>query len=249
MNLAAVLERPKPMWQRRIVPTDDPRDPQPRLPLRTELFLIAHNDKTGKRHLSRRVLTRGLAGTVLLQFALTGQIQIGKRPKVREAGYTEDTGRISLIDTTLYGDPIDDAAMKQLRTTGGPLRVRDFIRAFATPDLYDRIKGDMIATGVLKREIHYKWGFIRTERYVPTKDAYPIQARSKIRDLFNPRHPNDPGLQLPNLQTIALAGVTAALGLARHLYHPQPGLLHKQLMNLIHRLHDNTIRNVTNTIH
>ncbi|HEX2417019.1 MAG TPA: GPP34 family phosphoprotein [Micromonosporaceae bacterium] len=248
MKLAAVLEQPRPMWQRRTVPSDDPRDPQVRLPLRTELFLIAHHDETGKQHLSRHALNHGLAGTILLELSLTRRIQIGKQFQVRGNGYIQDSGRITIIDPTLYGEPITDAAMTLLRRTGGALRVSDFIAAFATPDLYDRIQGDMLATGILKRETHRRFGLFRREKYLPTKKAHPVRARTKIRDLPEPRHPDDPHLELPDLQTIALAGVVAALGLARHMYHPEPATLHKKLMDLIHRLHDNTVRDVAAAI-
>jgi hypothetical protein len=236
------------MWQRRIVPNNDPRDPQVRLPLRTELFLIAHSDETGKRHLSLWSLCLGLAAAVLLELWLTGRIQIGKEYRIRDASYDHAAGRISIVDPTLYGDPLTDQAMTLLRRTGGRLQVTDFIRKFATPDLYDRVQGDMLATGVLKRVINRRFGLFRRETYQPVEKAYPIQARSKVRALPKPRHPNDPDLELPDMQTVALSGLVAALGLARHMYHPEPAILHSQLMDLIDRLYDNTIRDVVAAI-
>jgi len=241
MNLA-VLKRRRPMRQRRIVP--NPRDPEIRLPLRTELFLIAHSDETGRNHLSRKALNLGLAGAVLMELSLTERIQIGKQYRIRDGGYVKDTGRITIIDPEFYGDPLTDQAMKLIRTTGGRFHASEFIDQFATPDLYDRVQGDMLATGVLKREIHRRFGLFRREVYSPVDGRHPIQIRSKVRDLANPRHPDDPGFELPNIQTVALAGLVAALGLARHLYHSDPAILHMKLMDLIHRLYDNTIRDV-----
>jgi hypothetical protein len=233
------------MRQRRIVPSNDP---QMRLPLRAELFLIAHSDETGKKYLSRRALNLGLAGTILLELSLTGRMQIGKQYQIRNGRYVHDTGRITIVDPELYGDPLTDQAMTLLRHTGGQLQATDFIRQFATPDLYDRVQGDMLATNVLKREVHRRLGLFRREVYRPTDKRYPIQVRSKIRDLAVPPRPDDPHLQLPDMQTVALSGLVAALGLARHMYHPEPAQLHGTLMDLIHRLYDNTIRDVVAAI-
>jgi hypothetical protein len=245
MNLA-VLERRKPMRQRRVVP--NPRDPEVRLPLRTELFLIAHSDTTGRNHLGRRILNLGLAGAILLELWLTGRIQIGKDFQIHLNTYRPDPGRISIVDPEFYGDPLTDQAMKLIRTTGGRFYASEFIRQFATPDLYDRIQGDMLATGTLKREVRRRFGLFRREVYTPVDGPYPIQIRSKVRDLASPRHPDDPGSELPDMQTVALSGLVAALGLARHMYHSEPAQLHGTLMDLVQRLYDNTIRDVVAAI-
>jgi hypothetical protein len=245
MNLA-VLERRRPMRQQRIVP--NPNDPHTRLPLRAELFLIAHSDQTGKNHLGRRALNLGLAGAILLELWLTGRIQIGKQFLIRNGRYTHDTGRITITDPELYGDPITDQAMTLLRQTGGQLRATDFIRQFATHDLYDRVQGDMLATGVLKRQVRRRFGIFRREIYRSVHKRYPIQVRSKVRDLAVPPRPDDPDFQLPDMQTVALSGLVAALGLARHMHHSEPAELHRTLMDHIHRTHDNTIRDVATAI-
>jgi hypothetical protein len=138
--------------------------------------------------------------------------------------------------------------MTLLRHTGGQLQAADFIRQFATADLYDRVQGDMLATNMLKRETRRRFGIFRREVYRPVERKYPIQVRSKVRDLPQPRHPDDPGFVLPDTQTVALAGLVAALGLARHMYHSEPAQLHTKLMDLIHRTYDNTVRDVAAAI-
>jgi hypothetical protein len=120
MNLA-VLERRRPMRQRRIGP--NPNDPRMRLPLRAELFLIAHSDETGRNHLSRQALNLGLAGAVLLELWLTGRIQIGKQYHIRNGRYVHDTGRITIVDPGLLRRPAhrrrhDTAAPHRRAATG-----------------------------------------------------------------------------------------------------------------------------------
>jgi len=46
------------------------------------------------------------------------------------------------------------------------------------------------------------------------------------------------------MQTVALSGLVAALGLARYMYHSAPAELHRTLMDHIYRTHDNIIRDV-----
>ena len=55
MSTSAFLERVVPAY-RRIFPSSDPRQPDVRLPLRTELFLAAHNDETGRAHIGLQAL-------------------------------------------------------------------------------------------------------------------------------------------------------------------------------------------------
>ncbi|HEX2419685.1 MAG TPA: GPP34 family phosphoprotein [Micromonosporaceae bacterium] len=192
--------------------------------------------------MDRRILNLGLAGAILLELWLTGRIQIGKDFQIHLNTYRPDPGRISIVDPEFYGDPLTDRAMKLIRTTGGRFYAAEFIRQFATPDLYDRVQGDMLATGVLKREVR------RRPRGHLGRRPYPIQIRSKVRDLANPRHPDDSGFELPDMQTVALSGLVAALGLARHTYHSEAAQLHGTLMDLVHRLYDNTIRDVVAAI-
>ncbi|HEX6074617.1 MAG TPA: GPP34 family phosphoprotein [Micromonosporaceae bacterium] len=243
MNISALLERPVTKY-RRIFPSTDPRDPQVRLPLRTELFLIAHDDQTGRAHIDQHSLSLGLAGAVLLELWLTMRILIGRAYLVRDGVYTPDPGRITITDPTPYGDPLTDAAMNLLKRTGGQTYVSDFIREFATLDLYDRVRGDMLAIGVLHRVTRHRLNLFRRETYLPVTTAYSVQVRTWLRNLATPRDHTQPLTDLPDMQTVALAGLVTALGLTRHLYHADPGALHRRLMDIITRLYDNTIRDV-----
>jgi hypothetical protein len=239
----ALLEHPQPTY-RRIFPSTDPRGPEVRLPLRTELFFVAHDDETGRAHVGQRALCLGLAGAVLLELWLTRRVLIGYAYQVRENAYVPDPGRITILDRNLYGDPLTDAAMTLLKRTGGATYASDFIRQFATPDLYDRVRGDMLATGVLHRDPRRWLRIFRRDVYLPVKRAYPVKVRTWLRDFASSRRPGDPDLYGLEVQTAALAGLVTALGLTRHLFHADPARLHGDLMDIITGLYDSTIRDV-----
>jgi hypothetical protein len=245
MSSLAFLERPAPTRRRRVFPSTDPLDPEVRLTLRTELFLIAHDDGTGREHLDRRSLCLGLAGAILLELWRERRILIGKRYLIRDGRYTHDPGRITITDPERYGDPLTDAAINLLKRTGGPTYVTDFIRQFATLDLYDRVRGDMLAAGVLHRTTYRRfWIFGKRDRYLAVKPDWAVRARTKVRNLPNPRNRTDPIPDFPDMQTVALAALVAALGLTRNLFHPEPAQLHGTLMDMIARMYDSTTRDV-----
>jgi hypothetical protein len=244
MGSLAFLERSAVTRRRRVFPSNDPLDPEARLTLRAELFLIAHDDTTGREHLDRRFLCLGLAGAILHELALEQRILIGKSYVIRSGRYTHDPGRITITDPERYGDPLTDAAINLLKRTGGPTYVTDFIREFATLDLYDRVRGDLLALGVLYRTTYRRFGLFRRERYLAVKQDWAVRARTQVRNLLRPRRRTDPIPDFPELQTVALAGLIAGLGLARNLDHSEPAQLHRSLMDMISRLYDNTVRDV-----
>jgi hypothetical protein len=231
MSLSTLPDRAETK-SRRVLHSIDPRDADFRLPLRAELFLLAHDDATGREHLDRRALCLGLAGAILLELWLEQRILIGRRYLVRDGRYTRDPGRITILDHERYGDPLTDAAITLLRRTGGPLYVTDFIRQFATPDLYDRVRGDMLAAGVLRRVPYRRFRFFwERDRYLAIRPEWVVRARAKVRNL--PRNGNEP-------QTVALGSLVAALGLTRNLFHAEPVRLHGKVMDLIRRFYDST---------
>jgi hypothetical protein len=248
MRNLAFLEPRVVTRHRRTFPSPDPRDPEVRLTLRTELFLIAHDHQTGRAHIDRRSLCLGLALAILLELWLDGRIMIGKSYDVREAVYHPDPGRITVTDPTSYGDPLTDAAITLLNRTGGRIYVTDFIRRFASLDLYDRVRGDMLAIGVLHCTSHRRFGLFRKDRYLAIKEAWAVQARSRLRDLPKPRNRHDHIPDFPDMQTVALAGLVTALGLTRNLHHPEPAELHGQLMNITTRTYDSSIRDTAAAI-
>ncbi len=152
----------------------------------------------------------------------------------------------------LYGDPLTDAAKTLLCRPGGPTYVTDFMRQFATLDLYDRVKGDMLVTGILRRvsRRRFRWltrfAWFSNDRYLPSTPTYAVRAKARLRSLAKARNGTDHAAA--NVDALALAGLVTALGLARYLHLGQPAALHARLANSLHQSYDSTIRDVTNAI-
>jgi hypothetical protein len=248
----SVLSEPPVTTTPGTFPGTDSNDPHVGVPLRTELFLLAHDDDTGRPHLDQRALCLGLAGAVLLDLWRTGRVLISKAYQARDGFYTADPGRITITDPTLYGDPITDAAMVLLRRADGPKYVTDFIRRFATPGLYDRVFGDLLATGILRRIRHHRFRWFARftkDRYRPDQPTYAVRARARLRSLAKARNGTDrPAANTPDVDALSLAGLVTALGLARYLHLGEPAALHARLANSLHQSYDSTIRDVTNAI-
>ncbi|HEX6074592.1 MAG TPA: GPP34 family phosphoprotein [Micromonosporaceae bacterium] len=213
-----------------------------RLPLHIKLFLIAHNDTTGQAHLAHTALCRGLAGAILLELWLTGRIQIGWRYDARNGVATLEPGLIRVLDPNLIGDPLTDAALAHIWRTGGALHVRQFVKEFATPDLHDRVRADMVATGVLHRVTRRRLLFSRREAHIPVHPRLSLRARSSVRDIAdNPGHTYAEDQQ-SNHQAQALAGLVLALGLTRHVIPASPAEFQRKLIDLLAGQRDPAIR-------
>jgi hypothetical protein len=215
-------------------------DEYQRLPLRAELFLIAHDDDTGRRHIDKRRLGLGLAAAVLLELWLARRIRIGWRPDARYAAWHPNPGQITILDASPTGDPIIDAALRLLWNLGGTPRISDFVRQFAATNLYDRVRGQMIATGILRRATRRRFRFFRAETYLSSHPRFPVRARTGVRNLT--------GQAQPRQHDIALAGLVTGLGLTRYLYPPDmsPAELQRRLAEILRSQH--SVREVAGSV-
>jgi len=189
------------------------RDEPLELPLRAELFLIGHHDHTGQLHINQRLLQRGLAATVLYDLQLDDKIQIGWRPDARHATWQPEPGHITVLDPNPTGDPITDDALTKLWRREIPNTIHDFIHQYATPDLYERTRADLIATGLLHRTSHTRFGLFRRDVHQPVDEAHPYQIRGTIRRAAATYRPDN-----PDYRALAQVGLITALGLTPHLY-------------------------------
>src|SRR5512142_2910458 len=194
-------------------------EPMARLPLRAELFLLAHDDDTGQPHLHPAQLTIGLAGAMLLELWLAKRIAIGfvydpmTRRWIRQAGW------LTVADESPMPDPLTNAALADAahsrRTGAGQDQVRLWLRRFTVTDLYDRVRANMIAAGVLERATRRRFGLVKTDTYLAVHDAWAIRARAMVRDaVFAATHPGPHGYRRPDSQCAALCGLLGVLGLA-----------------------------------
>ncbi|MFG1953954.1 GPP34 family phosphoprotein [Micromonospora sp. NPDC048830] len=178
----------------------------PLLPLRDELFLIGHDDDTGRPHLHPQALAFGLAGAVLIDLYLAGRVTLDPAHSALPA----PEQRLRLRADRPVGDLIADAAITSLRhPTGAPLRA--WLRGFTT-DLYERTRAGLVSAGILRhatrRRLH---GLLTTDIYLPTHTRWPVVPRARLRALATGHEP-------PTDHTAALAGLVATLGLTAYLY-------------------------------
>jgi len=220
------------------------RDETTELPLRAELFLLAHDDETGHLRTNRRTLQRALAGAVLIELWLAGRIAIGWRYNARHGVWDPDPGYITINSTETTGDPINDTALTTLTRTGIPT-IPDFVKRFATTDLYERVRGDLIATGTIRRTTRRRFGIRFRETHRAADPALPFRVRAAIRDAITLYEPEQ-----PDYRTIARAGLVAAADLTTHLYPTgTPAHRHrKRLHAVIHSRPDTTISDIADAI-
>jgi len=205
------------------------------LPLRTELFLIAHDHDSGRLHVSRRRLELVLAGGVLCDLWLADRIQIGWRFDARTNQWESDPGRIVVLREDSVGDPLADSVLATLCRTATP-RVHSVVRELAATGLYERVAGDMIAAGILRRVRRGWFGVFRRDGYQPVSEAFAVRVRNRLRDLVagNPRLGEWQAGERYESHNTALAALVVVLGLMRHLYTGlEPSRLRKVLTDLV----------------
>src|SRR5690349_21450491 len=97
--------------------TVHPTGPQPtvRLPLRAELYLLAHDVDTGRPYVNEQSLAVGLAGAILLELWLAGRIAIGFSYDLIRSQWRQDPGRLTIVHADSLGDPLTDAALATIR--------------------------------------------------------------------------------------------------------------------------------------
>ncbi|HEX6074913.1 MAG TPA: GPP34 family phosphoprotein [Micromonosporaceae bacterium] len=229
---------------RRIVATGD-RDQAPELPLRAKLFLITHHDKTGQRHIDQRGLELGLAGAVLLDLELANKVQIGWRCDARHGTWQQDPGRITVLNADPTGDPIADAALVALWRRDIPNTVKDFVNQFATTDLYERIRADLVAAGLLRRTTRRRFRLFRHDIYQAVDPRLPYRVRAAIRNAAAQFRPDD-----PDYHTLAQAGLITALGLTPYLFPPDmpTSRLQQRFHHIANSRPDPTVRDVATAI-
>ncbi len=160
--------------------------------LADELFLVGHDQYSGKPQISDSVLDTGLAGAVLGELVLAGRILIG------------DETNITVSDQRPYGERVSDAAMAEVlkQREVHPVRawveyLRDHARTMVAPRL--------LQTGLIER-VQSRSLLKQVVRF-PARD--PLLAASptaRLRYMLD--HPSN-----LDEQTAALGGFVAATGL------------------------------------
>jgi hypothetical protein len=212
-------------------------DQPERMPLRTDLYLIAHDPDTGQPHLDVHTIATGLARAVLLELWHARRIHLGPRHGTPQHG---TPGQVTLLDLTPTGDAINDAALTLLWRMGGTVDTHRFIEEFAATDLYEQVRDHLTTTGILHTVTRRRFWIFRTQTCLPADATHTVRARMRIRDVAR--------LYKPHPQDIALAALVTALGLARHLHLPDRSVagVFLRLAEIIGPQHP--INNITNAI-
>ncbi len=221
------------------------------LPLRTELFLITHDHDSGRPHASRRRLEPALAGAVLLDLWMAGRIQIGWRYDVRTASWDPAPGRITVLSDKPVGDPLADSVLATLCRTPTP-ELRPIIRGLVATGLYERVAGDMVAAGLLRRRNVRRWfGLSRRGAYQPVAESYAVRIRGRLRDLVTgTRRPGEwqAGEQHERHST-ALSALVLVLELMPYLYTGlEPSRLRRALIDCVNKWPGESIRDVVGAL-
>jgi hypothetical protein len=159
------------------------------LPLRDELYLLAHDYDTGSPKVHTASLGAGLAGAALIDLLLHQRVSLLDE-------------RIQVRDIATRNDSIADAAMAAIRT--GPVLpyVGPWLRQFGEADLYERIRANLLAVGILRRQPRR----MRADVYPPVDTVWSVRVQGYIRSVLY-------GYDQPDAQCAALCGLTDALGL------------------------------------
>lgn len=123
----------------------------------------------------------------------------------------------------------------------------DFITRLADTGLYHRVQGDLTAAGIIHRIAHKRFWLFRMLTHTPTRRAYPVRARSRIRRMIDQYRT---GVNEAGPRALSLTGLVTALKLTRHLYEDDTLIrpIHDWLHNLITHQPDTTFRDTTTTI-
>jgi hypothetical protein len=162
------------------------------LPLADELFLVGHDQYSGKSQISDSVLDTGLAGAVLGELALTGRVHV------------DDDTNVLVRDQRPYGERVSDAALAEIlkQREAHPVRawveyLRDHARTMVAPRL--------VHSGLVER-VQSRSMLKQVVRYPATDPLKAASAEARLRYMLD--HPGN-----LDVQTATLAGLVVATGL------------------------------------
>jgi hypothetical protein len=161
--------------------------------LADELFLVGHNEYSGKEGVNADVLDTGLAGAVLGEAILQRRVVV-------------TNGRVTVDDPRPWGDPVTDAVIREVVRRGDSYVPRAWIEHLRS-DVRDVVGRRLVAAGMVQRE-ESKVGLTRRS-LVRYRAIDPLQA---TRPLVRVSH----FLQRPehiDAQTATLAGIIRSTGL------------------------------------
>ncbi|GGL20899.1 GOLPH3/VPS74 family protein [Mangrovihabitans endophyticus] len=225
------------------------------LPLHAQLYLIGHDDDTGRAHLREPCLAAGLAGALLLELVFARHVVIGWVWDGFHQRWQPRPGCLGILQPAPAGSPLLDAALATTHRVihadpdGGHLRT--WVQSFAAADCYPRVRAAMITAGLVRTVRRRRYaGLITTDTHQIVDTAYTTRARTYVRDAVaclepGPYQPPTP----PTDTTVALCGLITALGLTEYLYRNQTNRdLDRWLRLVVNRHHHPAITTMIHTV-
>ncbi len=218
-------------------PSTPHHDEPERMPLRTDLFLISHDQNTGQPYLPKHSIAVGLAGAVLLELWYAGRVRLGWHGNPDQCTWERNHTQVTLMDASATGDHINDSALLLLWRMGGTVNTQQFIHQFATTNLYEQVRDHLTHNRILHISTRRRYWFFTKEIRRPRNAAYPVKARARIRNVAT--------LHRPHHKDTALASLITALNLTPyfHFINHSTGGIQIQLAEHIgpqHPIHDIT---------
>jgi Golgi phosphoprotein 3 (GPP34) len=194
--------------------------------LRTDLFLLAHDD-AGRLVGSEASVGAGLAGATLIELLLAGRVAVAD-------------GRLDVIDSAMTGDEESDATLEAIGANSAPCGPRAWV-SWISHGAYDRVAEHLAAAGTVRRTTGRRLGLLPVQRCLPTLDEDLIRVRARVRYAIH-------GTQLPDPETAALCGLVRVLRLESSLLLSMPT---SDLLLALERMtgaNEVTVRQVTNAV-
>jgi hypothetical protein len=160
--------------------------------LADELYLVAHDDVTGRPRLHPRAAALGVAAALLAELMLGGQLTAAP-----------DGTLTATQDAPAPGDALAGRVLAQMAAEREPLGLRDWLAFLARTAVAD-VAGRLARAGYLQ-PAPARWPLGR-ERWVPADQSRAFAAVVRARSALDPARP----LTVP---AAALAGLAGAAGL------------------------------------
>jgi hypothetical protein len=197
-----------------------------RLSLRSDLFLLAHDD-AGKPVRSEAGIGAGLAGATLVELLLGGRVVVS-------------AGRLDVRDPSPTGDDETDATIDAIAANTAPCGPRAWV-SWISHGAYGRVAEILATAGVVRRRTVRRLGVLPAPRWVACDMEDLVRARARVRYAVHGGGPVD-------ARTAALCGLVRVLRIESSLLlSDPPGDLLLALYRIAETA-DTPVRQVTNAV-
>ena len=200
-----------------------------RLPVRDELYLLAH-DERGKPLVHSSILGLGLAAALLVDLALQGEIDSSSgRVLTRPRPRADNTPGLGL-------DMVDRALAELTAGRTDPPTTQDVLLAWQTT-MYERVRGELMAANILESVKSRKLGLVSVTRHRLVDEAVAVRCRTALRRIVT-------GQNTPTAEDAALCGLMMELQLERALHLSSDiGSIRQTITQIVSR-HSTTVRQI-----